>query len=69
MEQTIVQGIDPAVHGQRLPAHPCITHDGGSRRVQHLFGDIELTEPVLARGARKRRKLDGVCLRDVLHMT
>src|SRR5688572_30293549 len=47
-QEPVVEGIDPAVHGQRPALAPGVLDDGRPADVRHLGGDIELAEPVRA---------------------
>ena len=37
---TVLDAVDPPVHGERLAALPCIPHDRRFADVTHLLGDV-----------------------------
>lgn len=49
-QKTIVQAIDPAVNGDRLPLAPGMLDDSGMADVPHLLDHVQLTQPIGALG-------------------
>ena len=49
-QQTVVDAIDPAMHGQRLTARPGILHRGALAHILHLLDHVELAQSIVLAG-------------------
>ncbi len=67
LEQSIGHIIDEGVDAERLPALPCILHDGRTAGVDGLLDDVELTQTVDA-CVRVGRHAVGMFDRNVMQM-
>jgi hypothetical protein len=69
VQEAVLQAVDPAVHGELLPALPSFPDDRGPADVGDLLDDVELAETIAARGIiAERGELRLVPLVHILDM-